>query len=104
MPRPWINREAETEVLGPPQQESVEPGMQFGPGRRVSPQQQSVDLLLESLSPLRGPGRQDCRPGEPGAEPTGIASGRPISCRTSLGWRQIPVLTISKIWLRRRDS
>jgi hypothetical protein len=40
--------------------------MQFGPGRRVSPEQQSVDLLLESLlSFLRGPGRQDLPPGLP---------------------------------------
>ena len=58
--------EAETEVLGPSQQELVEPGVQFGPWRRVSPEQQSVDLLLESLlSFLRGPGRQDLPPGLP---------------------------------------
>jgi len=58
--------EAETEVLGPSQQESVEPGLQFGPGRRVSPEQQSVDLLLESLlSFRRGPGRQKSPPSLP---------------------------------------
>jgi hypothetical protein len=40
---------AKAEVLSPTDQEAVEPETQLGPGCRVSPQQQSVDLLLETL-------------------------------------------------------
>jgi hypothetical protein len=46
------------EVLSPTDQEAVEPDTQLGPGCRVSPDQQSVDLFLEPLAGfLRGLGR-----------------------------------------------
>src|SRR5215218_5876432 len=40
---------AKAEVLGPSQQQTVEPSVQFRPRRRVSPEKQSVDLPLEPL-------------------------------------------------------
>jgi hypothetical protein len=40
-----IARIAKAEVRGPSDQKAVEPETQLGPGCRVSPEQQSVDLL-----------------------------------------------------------
>ena len=42
----------QAEVLSPTDQEAVEPDTQLGPGCRVSPDQQSVDLFLEPLAGL----------------------------------------------------
>src|SRR6476469_2527305 len=57
---------AEAEVLGPAQEKAVEPVPQFGPGGRISTEEQGIDLVLEPLlSFLRGLDRELSPPGLP---------------------------------------
>src|SRR4029077_1023078 len=57
---------AKAEVLGPSRHETVPPGLQLWPRRRVAPKQQGVDLSFEPLlGLLRGPGRKESLPGFP---------------------------------------